>query len=206
MLRPVPVLLYHSVREDPQADQAPLAVRPSMLRAHLDALHRAGAVGVTVDDLARSLRSEEPLPDRAVVITFDDGLSDQLPAAAVCAAAGFPATVYVVSGFVDRPGYLDRYMLGELGSVPGVEVGAHSVSHLHLDLVAPDTLAREVADSGASSKTTSSDRSATSPIPTAAIDGVNATTSNRRAGLRVPPSRTPSRTAWTTATRSPASR
>ena len=83
------------------------------------------------------------MPDRAVVIAFDDGLSDQLPAATVCAAAGFPATVYVVSGFVDRPGCLNHYMLGELVNVPDIEVGAHSVSHLHLNRVSPDTLARE---------------------------------------------------------------
>jgi peptidoglycan/xylan/chitin deacetylase (PgdA/CDA1 family) len=147
MPQPVPVLLYHSVSEDPRPDQAALAVRPAAMRAHLDALRRAGAVGISVDDLVGALRDGTPLPDRAVAITFDDGVADQLGAAATFAEAGFPAIVYVATGFVGQGGYLDHAMLHELASVDGVEVGAHSVSHLHLDLLTDDELGREVESS-----------------------------------------------------------
>jgi peptidoglycan/xylan/chitin deacetylase (PgdA/CDA1 family) len=104
---------------------------------------------LTVTQLARTIADRAaPLPDRPVVITFDDGLADfytgALPA---LVSHGFVATLYVTTGFV---GHTSRWLasLGE-GTRPmltwgqiaevqasGVECGAHSVSHPQLDLIA----------------------------------------------------------------------
>jgi peptidoglycan/xylan/chitin deacetylase (PgdA/CDA1 family) len=144
MPRPIPVLLYHAVEDDPPASERPWAVTPATLRRHIELLADAGATGWSVAALAEHLEHGGPLPERAVVITFDDGRASQLPAAARFAAAGFPATVYVTTGFLGRGGYLSPQGVRELAAVPGIEVGAHSVGHVHLDVVSAAHMRDEI--------------------------------------------------------------
>jgi peptidoglycan/xylan/chitin deacetylase (PgdA/CDA1 family) len=144
MVRPIPVLLYHAVQDDPPPQERPWAVTPATLRRHVAVLSDAGAIGLTLRDLAAHLATGTPVPERSVVITFDDGLADQLPSASALAAAGFPATVYVTAGFVGSTGYLDEPMTRELAATPGVTIGGHSVRHPHLDIVSVERMRHEI--------------------------------------------------------------
>jgi peptidoglycan/xylan/chitin deacetylase (PgdA/CDA1 family) len=141
------VVCYHAVSATwPSA----LAVSESLLAAQLSVLARRGYVGLTLADAERR-RADGRLPRRTLVITFDDGYASTLRAKPILERLGFPATVFVVTGFVDS---------GELLSWPGVEhwtrsahadelrsltwhdleelreagweVGSHTVSHPHL--------------------------------------------------------------------------
>ncbi|MDT0349821.1 polysaccharide deacetylase family protein [Pseudonocardia charpentierae] len=154
--RLVPVLTYHSVSDDPPGPIRRWSVTPARLRAHLTALRHAGFTGLTVTELLACYRGTRTLPERPVVLTFDDGYEDfLLEALPALTDAGFPSTLYASSGLLrdeksaaQRPGrMLDWGQLGEVAAA-GVEIGAHSHTHRELDTLSRREAAWEVEHSG----------------------------------------------------------
>lgn len=92
-------LLYHRVATPP-ADPFGLAVTPEHFAEHLEVLRKFGPC-CSFEAFAQRLRSGETGSRRIFCVTFDDGYRDNLEhAAPILAAAGMPATVFVVSGAV----------------------------------------------------------------------------------------------------------
>ena len=145
---PVPVLLYHSVSDASDAREDQWSVRVRDFRADMDVILESGRTPVTADQYGRCLRGEADLPARPVLITFDDGFADfadtVLP---ILCAAGFSATLFVTTGWVGRSRMLSAAALRQIGGVPGIEIGAHSVSHPHLDVVRQDNARQEMLES-----------------------------------------------------------
>lgn len=152
----IPILMYHSVDDSGSV----ISVSAEQFERHIDELARAGFRSLSLSDAARTLREAKPLPERAVVITFDDGYRNVYTHAfPVLARHGFTATVFLVCEFVDRPGLhvppeLDGPRLSFLTSAEihelmrhGIEMGAHTVSHADLSAIPFDDAVREVADS-----------------------------------------------------------
>ena len=139
----VPVLMYHSITEDPPAATRSLSVRPASLTSQLQFLRDHGFTGLTFGDLCERSRSGAAMPDRPVVLTFDDGYADtHEEALRLLTEYGFPATVFVTTGWLRDAG---RWAAGrpparmmawtqvqELSDC-GIEVAAHSHSHAQLD-------------------------------------------------------------------------
>ncbi len=72
----VPVLMYHEIA-DVRATPSRLAVSPEDFSEQLCYLRDAGFNSVTAGELAAVLAGEgKALPDRPVVLTFDDGYGD----------------------------------------------------------------------------------------------------------------------------------
>jgi peptidoglycan/xylan/chitin deacetylase (PgdA/CDA1 family) len=158
---PVPILLYHSVEDDPPTWIAPYTVSPATFRAHLDAVVASGRTPLTVSQYVDGMAGKSPLPERAVLVTFDDGFADTLTAAApALAERRLPATVYVTTGALRERGgvhhitrlgsanMLARRDLGELEAC-GLEIGSHSHTHPPLDVVPSLQAVIEIADSKA---------------------------------------------------------
>jgi peptidoglycan/xylan/chitin deacetylase (PgdA/CDA1 family) len=152
---PVPVLMYHSVSEHPPAATRRLSVHPDMFAAQLRLLRRHGFGTVTFEEYAAALDAGRPLPERTVVITFDDGYADVAESAApLLDEHGFTATVFVTTGWLDDAGDraagqpLDRMLrwsqVREL-SAAGIEIGAHSHSHAQLDQLPGPRLEEELS-------------------------------------------------------------
>ncbi|WP_033219152.1 polysaccharide deacetylase family protein [Kitasatospora phosalacinea] len=91
--RRLAVLAYHGIDD------------PAAFRAQMERLART-ARPVGVDEVARAAEHRRPLPDRSVLVTFDDGdrtvLTEALP---VLARLGVPAAAYVITDLVggDQP-------------------------------------------------------------------------------------------------------
>jgi peptidoglycan/xylan/chitin deacetylase (PgdA/CDA1 family) len=142
----VPVLLWHAVGDASDGD--PFRVTRTAFRHHLDLVARSGRVPLTAAEYGDMLRGRHPTPDGAVVLTFDDGFADLvdevLPA---LGERGLRATAFVTSGYVGRPGMLSRAGLAELAcaGAEAVEIGAHTVTHPHLDVLPPAAAQREIA-------------------------------------------------------------
>lgn len=154
MTRSVPILMYHAVADDPTAATRRLSVAPRALDEQLSFLADNGYTGMTFTALATAFENGAALPERPVVLTFDDGYADFATTAwPVLARHGFPATVFVTSGWVDDAGPYaagdppDRMLtwaqIRELADA-GVEIGAHSHSHPQLDQVGAEDLREEL--------------------------------------------------------------
>ncbi len=157
--RPVPVLMYHSIDTHASPGFSRFVVAPGTFRAHLDYLAEHGFSALTAGALARARRCGEPLPQRPVVLTFDDAYSDfHAIALPELLARGFTATLFVPTAYVGKSARWlrgcdeqDRLVLpwSALQEVvgAGVEVGAHSHTHPQLDRVPADRARAEAVDS-----------------------------------------------------------
>jgi peptidoglycan/xylan/chitin deacetylase (PgdA/CDA1 family) len=139
------VLLWHAVGDTPDGDPFRVAGRDFL--THLDQVLASGRTPLTAAQYAAALSGTGPLPRRPVLLTFDDGYAD-LARSVVPAlrGRGLSATVFVTTGHLGRPGMLDVAALREI-DVPGVEIGAHSVSHPHLDVLSARRARVEIRDS-----------------------------------------------------------
>lgn len=130
-----PILMYHYIRNvDEAADPLGfrLSVQPDRFAEQMAWLKAHGYETVLMRDLAACLRGERRCPPQAVALTFDDGYADNATAALpTLRRYGFRATFYVVAGFIGRDGYLSWEQL-ELLRDSGMEIGAHTVSHVDL--------------------------------------------------------------------------
>jgi peptidoglycan/xylan/chitin deacetylase (PgdA/CDA1 family) len=157
-MTPVPILLYHSVSDDPPPWIRRYCVAPDVFSSHLALVLESGMTALSVAEYVRILDDGGALPERPVVITFDDGLADfQEHALPALCRAGLPVTLFVTTGFLEslpqRAGvrrpigpWLDPAALLEVRA-QGAEIGAHTHSHPHLDTLPVESARIEIARS-----------------------------------------------------------
>lgn len=140
----VPILLWHAIGP---VDGDPFRVEQAAYERHLDLVRATGRTPLTATELAQALAGRRPLPAAPVLLTFDDGFAD-LADVSVPALLdrGLRATVFATSGFLGRPGYLDAAALRAISGAD-VEIGAHSVTHPHLDVLSPRQAREEIVRS-----------------------------------------------------------
>jgi len=144
------ILMYHAIEAGPR----PLCIEPELFRAHAAAIAASGAASLTVSELEAALRARE-LPERGVVITFDDGCeSVAVNAAPVLAHHGLRATVFCVAGQLgatnDWPRRNPARHLFRLASAAdlarlaglGFEIGSHGYTHAALSAVTGPAVTR----------------------------------------------------------------
>jgi peptidoglycan/xylan/chitin deacetylase (PgdA/CDA1 family) len=142
----IPSLLYHDVCEDSSVGGSPWTLTPAVFKAQLRTIRESGRTPMSVSGLAAALTGAEPLPNRPVVISFDDGYSSWLRVADELADAGLPAaTMYITTGFLNTPGFLSSAAVSALPD--WVDVGAHSVTHRRLDELSSTEISTEIDDS-----------------------------------------------------------
>ena len=106
--RGVPIFLWHSVGEGNLGD--PYDLTADEFDRQLDLLDRWGAHPVTLDRLFDALEGKAKLPERAVVLTFDDGrMCQRTEVLPLLAKHHFVAETFVVSSFL-RPDAARRFV------------------------------------------------------------------------------------------------
>ena len=150
----LPVLMYHAVGPYTGPLHAELHVSRERFSAQLRWLTDHGFTGIAPRQCAAWLLRGEPLPERAVLLTFDDAYAD-LTAHALPEVVrhGFSAGVYVCTRMLGQRAPWDGAPLMGADDVQawsreGIEFGAHSRTHPHLtSLASDDTLSDEVEGS-----------------------------------------------------------
>jgi peptidoglycan/xylan/chitin deacetylase (PgdA/CDA1 family) len=100
----VPILTYHETYEH----QGEYGITTALFEEHMRALYEAGCTAVDFDQLRAYVLRGEPLPERPVVITFDDGyLCNFEQAGPVLEKYGFKATVFAIGVSVGKDVYKD---------------------------------------------------------------------------------------------------
>ena len=123
------ILEYHKVNERTKDDYT---VTPTEFAAQMDALQADGYTTISVLDFLRAKKGKQELPEKPVVVTFDDGYSDNYTEALpILEERGMKATVFMVTNDVGLPGYLTWEQLHEMEK-RGVELGSHTANHLPL--------------------------------------------------------------------------
>ena len=126
----LPILLYHHIASDGGENR--YYVNPENFRQQMHALRDWGYTSITPSYLAQVLIHGGELPERPVIITFDDGNEDvYINAFPILQEFGFVGTFYIVADKIGSYNLVDAEQLRELVSA-GWEIGSHSSTHLDL--------------------------------------------------------------------------
>lgn len=127
-----PILLYHHVSDAGYSSR--YYVTLDDFRAQMETLRDWGYTSITVSDLVNVLINGGELPDRPVVITFDDGnINIYQNAFPIMHEMGFIGTLYIVANRLDARLFINSEQLREMAN-DGWEIGSHGMSHADLTL------------------------------------------------------------------------
>ncbi len=133
----IPILMYHYLgTPPPRADiyRRDLTVAPDLFAAQLDRMQADGYTIISLYDLTAHLLEGAPLPEKPVVLTFDDGYRDNYENAfPILRERQLTATFFIVTDFIDRerPEYLTWDMVREMYA-GGMSIEVHGVDHTTL--------------------------------------------------------------------------
>ena len=168
--RPIPVLMYHKIPDAPLATKHRIYVTKEDFARHLAYFQRQQLTPITFVDYLKFATGERPLaefPRRPIVLTFDDGYTDNyrnlLP---LMQQFGYRGVLYLLGDADIRYNQWDadfdpaepRADIMDLAQkrafvAAGWEIGAHTMSHPRLTTLPPPEAAAEIGRSKAALET-----------------------------------------------------
>ncbi len=138
----VPILEMHDTVAIPGD---PYTMSPEQLDQELAWLKLHGFHTVTLDQVYNAIYRNQPLPLRPIVLTFDDGYeSNFTTATAILKKYGFVATEFMVSGFINRPGFLTASELQQMEASHIWQIESHTMTHPQLTKLDATELMQQV--------------------------------------------------------------
>jgi peptidoglycan/xylan/chitin deacetylase (PgdA/CDA1 family) len=127
----IPVLNYHQINN---RDHNALTVSTEQFAAQMQYLEDAGYHTITAGELADALSGKTSLPDKPILITFDDGYRDNYKNAfPILQEHHMKAMVFLISDYVSTyPNYLTWGETLEMQE-HGIEFGSHTLNHVELN-------------------------------------------------------------------------
>ena len=126
----IPVLMYHSIAY--QKNNA-ICLPVERFEEHLKYLKDNGYYTLTLTDLYNYFVKDAPVPEKSVVLTFDDGYKDNYTAMfPLLKKYNFKATIFVITSNIDKDANsLTSKNLLEMEKY-GVDIESHTVNHDNL--------------------------------------------------------------------------
>jgi len=155
----LPVLLYHHVGPFRPGTLRELTVLPKRFESQVRWLARRGYVGIKPADWLNWVRDGKSLPEKPILLTFDDAYADIVEyALPILRKYGFSGVVFVVTERLGGTNTWDeaqgcgtlQLMTAEqirYWASQGIEFGAHSRTHAHLSKLSAAELSAEVVGS-----------------------------------------------------------
>jgi peptidoglycan/xylan/chitin deacetylase (PgdA/CDA1 family) len=154
----IPVLMYHRVLdEQPSSSSHGIWVTTDQFRNQLQSLRSRGFKTITFRDYARFLEGKFRLPERPIVLTFDDGYEDNFSVAyPLLREFDCHAVIYAVTDPKRRTNFWDTgeptapllttEQLRELHKA-GMEIGSHTTTHPRLTQIPAEEIRKELRES-----------------------------------------------------------
>lgn len=145
----VPVIMYHDIL--PQKEVF-FDVTPQEFASHLQHIQAQGLTPISLAQLVTHLRTGIPLPEKPILLTFDDGYSGHYEYVyPLLKQYGYPATFSIYTSNIGkntgRP-HISWEQLHQMAVDPLVTIAAHSVTHpADLRLLPEDKLQFEITES-----------------------------------------------------------
>lgn len=155
------VLCYHKIGDPPKGSRLKdLWVSTAKFRSQVKYLLDHGYTTVLFSDLQKAYNGGTPLPEKAVLITFDDGYENNyLNAWPVLKELGAKGNIYVVFNTIGKVNswhnpasepWVNMATLAQLKEMQDsgvIEFGSHTMNHPHLSQLKPEDAAWEMAES-----------------------------------------------------------
>jgi peptidoglycan/xylan/chitin deacetylase (PgdA/CDA1 family) len=144
----VPIIVYHHISDEhptiAEADRN-YTVTVANFQAQMDYLSERKFTPILFGDIAKYFAGDFKLPDKPVVIAFDDGAIDQYQNAwPIFSGHKFKATFFIFTNPIGKnSNYLTWEQINEFVAA-GSEVGVHGHYHLFWDEISGDELAQEI--------------------------------------------------------------
>jgi peptidoglycan/xylan/chitin deacetylase (PgdA/CDA1 family) len=127
-----PILLYHHISRPDSPTTSTYYIPPEDFEIQMKALHDWGYTSISISQLVEAILHGARLPNRPVVITFDDGNLDVYTNAfPIMQEYGFTGVMYIVVNELHADGYMGIDQIQEMAAA-GWEVGSHSMTHAPL--------------------------------------------------------------------------
>lgn len=147
----LPVLMYHRIRPMKASftskDRA-FTTTPEMFEAQMQGVKRAGYTTITPRELEEAIAGRAVLPEKAVLLTFDDGYREHythvLP---ILRRLNLKATYFIISQSFTSPAHMTKAMIREADESGLVTIAAHSRHHTFLARASAATRSSEILGS-----------------------------------------------------------
>jgi len=148
-IRGLPVLLYHKMSTDSEDS---LTVRQETFEQHLVYLRQKGFETISLKRLFSHMDTGEVLPEKPVLITFDDGYVNNLELACpLLKKYGCSAVFFIPAAGIGKTSFWDTnaepiMTAGQLKAIDHdiVEFGLHSFDHKNYRHLTPDQIESDV--------------------------------------------------------------
>jgi peptidoglycan/xylan/chitin deacetylase (PgdA/CDA1 family) len=129
----VPIMMYHIIGPPDRPANDALAVSEADFKAQMSYLTCAGYTPITVQRLFDAFDGQAALPEKPIILTFDDGWVGQYTYGfPVLRQHGFVGSFAIVTGFVEGGGpYMSWAQIQEMANA-GMEMMSHTVWHIDL--------------------------------------------------------------------------
>lgn len=140
----IPVLYYHSVDENAANE---VTITPEKLQEQLDYINDKYYVTITMTELYDHIENNKPIPEKSILITFDDGyMNNYTEAFPMLKELNMTATIFCVGNSLDGSYYLSEEAIKEMSDY-GIDIESHTVNHVHLDTMSYDEQLLELKNS-----------------------------------------------------------
>lgn len=140
----IPVLYYHSVANKPGYGTV---IAPKKLEEQMAYLAKEGYRVLNMKDFIDIWEGHKEAPDKSVLITFDDGYTDNYTdAMPILKKYGFTAVLFMMPGWVGKEGYLNWEQIKEMRQA-GWDIYPHSMTHTQLSTLSKQQQQIEIAES-----------------------------------------------------------
>lgn len=144
----IPIIMYHDITATKDVDWD---VTPEDLEKHFQMLQEGGYTPITMDRMVNHLRTGSQLPEKPVLLTFDDNYIGQYKYAfPLLKKYNYPAVWSVHTRFVGTAGQKPKAtwdQLREMQKSGLITVASHTVNHFNMKNLSNAEIEREVLES-----------------------------------------------------------